>query len=150
MCFIFLRSCYVAFILIANKEISPFLARLKPSKKLQQLVITVHLIALVASFANALPIAIKLIVAALIGLNFWISFPKLIKEQRGLRYSEKRGWEMAEGRDFTAVDILKSTVVTTVFIFLHIRDKPAILIANDALSEDDYRQLIVKLKMTVR
>jgi hypothetical protein len=102
-----------------------------------------------ASVVNTLPFAVKLAIAILIGLNFKINFPLLKIEQRKIRYTEKLGWEISEGGDFEAVAILKSTVVTTVFIFLQMHNKPTMLIANDALREDDYRQLIVKLKITV-
>jgi hypothetical protein len=135
--------------LIAKKHGTPFVAELKPSKNLQRLIIVIHVIALSAGVVNSLPIVVKLTIAALIGLNFKINFPQLKIEQRKIRYTEKLGWEILEGGDFEAVEILKSTVVTTAFIFLQMHNKPTILIANDALREDDYRQLIVKLKMTV-
>jgi toxin CptA len=133
---------------ISNKENTPFLAELKPSKKLQRLIILIYAIALAASFANALPLVVKAVVVLGIVLHFKLTFPKFNLEQRKLRYSEKRGWELSDGGDFTQVEILKSTVLTTFIIFLHLRDKPAIVIANDALRESDYRQLLVKLKMT--
>jgi hypothetical protein len=135
--------------LIAKKHGAPFVAELKSSRKLQRLIIVIHLIALGASAVNALPLIVKLAIAILIGLNFKINLPRIKIEQRKIRYTEKLGWEISEGGDFEAVAILKSTVVTTVFIFLQMHNKPTILIANDALREDDYRQLIVKLKMTV-
>lgn len=135
--------------MIAKKHGAPFVIELKPSKKLQRLIIVIHLIALVASVVNSLPIAVKLAIAAVIGLNFKINCPRLKIEKRKIRYTEKLGWEISDGGDFEAVEILKSTVVTTVFIFLQMHNNPTILIANDALREDDYRQLIVKLKMTV-
>ncbi len=135
--------------MIAKKHGAPFVVELKPSKKLQRLIIVIHLITLVASVVNSLPIAVKLAIAAVIGLNFKINCPRLKIEQRKIRYTEKLGWEISDGDDFEAVEILKSTVVTTVFIFLQMHNRPTILIANDALREDDYRQLIVKLKMTV-
>jgi hypothetical protein len=135
--------------LIAKKHGAPFVVELKPSKKLQRLIIVIHLIALGASVVNSLPIAVKLAIGAVVGLNFKINCPRLKIEQRKIRYTEKLGWEISNGGDFEAVAILKSTVVTTVFIFLQMHNKPTILIANDALREDDYRQLIVKLKMTV-
>ena len=91
--------------------------------------------------------ALKLTVAALIGLIFKLSFPKLKSENRKLRYTDKLGWELSTGENYSAVTILKSTVITTEIIFIHLKNKPALLIANDALSVDDYRQLIVKLKM---
>jgi hypothetical protein len=135
--------------LIAKKHGAPFVVELKPSKNLQRLIIVIHVIALSAGIVNSLPMVVKLTLAALIGLNFKINFPQSKIEQRKIRYTEKLGWEISEGGDFEVVEILKSTVVTTVFIFLQMHNKPTILIANDALREDDYRQLIVKLKMTV-
>ncbi len=134
--------------MVIHKENAPFVAELKPSKKLQHFVVLIHTVALVAGFANSLPLVVKLVLAFGIGLNIKFTYPKFQKEQRTLRYSVKRGWELSDGGDFIQVDILKSTVLTTVFIFLHLQDKPAIVIANDALSESDYRQLLVKLKMT--
>ena len=136
--------------MIAKKHGAPFVAELKSSRKLQRLVIVIHLIALGASAVNALPLVVKLAIAILISVNFKINFPRLKIEQRKIRYTEKLGWEISEGGDFEAIEILKSTVVTTFFIFLQMQGKPTILIANDALSEDDYRRLIVKLKTTVR
>jgi fucose permease len=135
--------------LIAKKHGAPFVAELKPSKNLQRLIIVIHVIALSAGIVNSLPMVVKLTLAALIGLNFKINFPQSKIEQRKIRYTENLGWEISDGGDFVAVAILKSTVVTTVFIFLQMHNKPTILIANDALREDDYRQLIVKLRMTV-
>jgi toxin CptA len=113
------------------------------------LLIAIHLIALGASFANALPLILKLGTAALIGLNFKLTIPRLNNGQRKIRHTEKHGWEISDDGDFEAIAVAKSTVATSFFIFLHMQDKPALLIARDALSEDDYRQLIVKLKMTV-
>jgi hypothetical protein len=134
--------------LTQKKHCTPFIAELKPSIKLQRLVIASHLIALAAGIANALPFTLKLCIATLIGLHFKMRFPSLKTERRNIRYTEKLGWEISEQGDFEAAVILKSTVISTFFIFLHIQNKPSILIANDALNEDDYRQLIVKLKMT--
>ncbi len=126
----------------------PFVAELKPSKKLRQLCILVHAIALGASFANAFPLYLKLLLSVLIAINFIIQYQCLKVENHIIKYMEARGWAMSEGQEFTAVEILKSTVVTTLFIFLHMQNKPPLLIANDSLAEHEYRQLIVKLKMT--
>ncbi|MBM4207419.1 MAG: hypothetical protein FJ190_05165 [Gammaproteobacteria bacterium] len=132
----------------SNKESSPFFAEIKPSKKLQRLVMLFYALALAAGFANALPLAVKLAVAAAIVLSFKFSYPKFQQDQRKLKYSEKRGWELSDGGDYIQVEVLPSTVLTTVFIFLHLRHQPAMVIANDSLSESEYRQLLVKLKMT--
>lgn len=135
--------------MIAKKG-APFGAKLKPSKKMQQLIIVMHLIALFATIASALPLAVKLFMALLIGLNFKAIFPIVKTDHRIIRYSEHLGWEIFEGDTYKSITVLKSTVTTPFLSFLHIQGKPAIVIACDALSEDDYRQLLVKLKMTVR
>jgi hypothetical protein len=134
--------------LVANKFSSPFIAELKPSKKVQHLLIAIHAIALGACFANALPLPFKLITALLIAFNFKITFPAFKTENRKISYSEKLGWQITKDIDFESVEILKSTVITTFFIFLHLRNQPALIIANDALDEDAYRELIVRLKIT--
>ncbi|MEQ1740263.1 MAG: protein YgfX [Methyloglobulus sp.] len=135
--------------MIANKHGESFFVKLEPSKKLQRLFIAIHLLALCASFANALPFVLKLVVAAFVGLNFKMTFHKVTNEKRTIKHSENLGWQLSNGGDFEPVEILTSTVITTVIIFLQIQDKPSIIIANDALSEDDYRRFIVKLKITV-
>jgi hypothetical protein len=59
------------------------------------------------------------------------------------------GWELADGNDYQPIQILNSTVITVFAIFLHFNKnahKQAVFIANDTLSEDDYRSLIVRLK----
>ena len=78
-----------------------------------------------------------------------MTFHKVTNEKLSIKHSEKLGWTISNAGDFEPVEILTSTVITTVFIFLQIQDKPSIIIANDALSEDDYRRFIVKLKITV-
>jgi hypothetical protein len=135
--------------LYQKKHDATFLIELKPSKIVHRLLIAIHLIALGASFANALPLILKLVTAAFIGLNFKLAVRRLNNRQRKIRHTDKRGWEVSDGGDFEAIVVAKSTVVTRFFIFLHMQNKPSPLIARDALSEDDYKQLIVKLKMTV-
>ena len=136
--------------LIAKKLGAPFAAELKPSKKLQRFFIFTHLIAIGASLANALPMSMKLALLALISINYAKFYQRLNKEQRKIRFTEKQGWQLSEHGEFESVTVLKSTVITTTFIFLHLKNKPAFIIANDALPEDEYRRLIVKLKLTIQ
>lgn len=132
-----------------KKHTTPFLAQLKPSKKIQQFLIVIHLLALAASFTNALPTFVKLCIATLIAVNFKMNYRQYHKEQRIIKYTEKSGWEVSVSGDFEPVHILKSSVITTTLIFLQLQNKPTVVIAKDALSDDEYRQLIVKLKMTI-
>lgn len=132
------------------KKTEPTLrVELKPSVRLKQLLVVMHALALASSIANALPIAVKL--ALLTGICAHLRFIfKRVKNQRyNIKQSETFGWELSVGNDFEQIQILDSTVITTFAIFLHFnRDakKRSLLIMNDALNEDDYRRLIVRLK----
>jgi toxin CptA len=131
-------------------EIS-LLVELKPSKRLKRLLVVMHMLALGSSLANALPIAVKLALLIGIWIHLCITVKRLKHEQYKIKHSEALGWEVSDGNDFKQVLILNSTVITLFAIFLHFNDtayKQSVLIVNDALSEDDYRRLIVKLKTT--
>jgi hypothetical protein len=134
---------------LSKKHESPLLVELQPSRRLKQLLAVMHLLALAASIANALPAIVKSALAIGIGLHFYFILIRLKSEQYAIRHSETSGWEIADGNDFKPVQILNSTVITLFAIFLHYKEntqKQSVLIANDALSEDDYRRLIVRLK----
>jgi toxin CptA len=135
------------------------LLTLKPSKRLKQLVVFVHTLALGACIANALAITIKISLLAIICSHFWLSFRRINAEQYTIKYTDAFGWEISEGHGFAPIEILKSTVITTFALFLHFKQAPptgdwksgakkTLLVLKDALTEDDYRHLIVKLKTT--
>ena len=132
-----------------QKHGKPFFAELKPSKTLRKLIIAVHLLALGASIANAFPIIVKCGALMLVALNFTMAYRPLLTESRKIKCSAKGNWEIAWENDFESVDILKSTVISPFCVFLHLKQKPAILIVHDALEKSDYRELVVKLKMTM-
>ncbi len=127
----------------------PLLLKTKPSDRLKQLLFVMHVLALGSSIANALPIMAKLALLAGIGLHLWFTLNRLKNEQLTIKHTEALGWEISDSNDFKPIQILNSTVITTFAIFLHFTDdahKRSLLILNDALSEDDYRRLIVRLK----
>lgn len=136
------------------KKLEPSLPlELKPSQQLKQLLIAMHALALGASIANALPITIKLALLTGIFLHFRFTMKRLESEPHKIKHTEALGWQVFDGSDFKPVQILDSTVITTFAIFLHFTDdahKQSLLILNDALSEDDYRRLIVRLKTADR
>jgi toxin CptA len=123
---------------------------LKSSKRLSQLLVVMHVLALGSSIANALPLAAKLALLTAICLHFWFVFRQLKSKQYTIKQSEAAGWEISDGHDFfEPVQILNSTVITVFAIFLHFNNhagNQSVLIVNDALSEADYRHLIVRLK----
>ncbi len=142
---------------MSDKFESDVLLRLKPSKRLKKMVVFIHTLALGASMANALAFAIKISLFAIICINLWLSVRRLNLERYTIKHTEAFGWEVSEGLVFVSVEILKSTVITTFALFLHYKHgsqsqpsksgyKKTLLILNDALAEEDYRCLIVKLK----
>lgn len=122
---------------------------LKSSKRLIQLLVVIHALAIGASIANALPIAVKLILLSGIAIHSYRINQRIKTEQYSIRHSDALGWEIRNNNEFKPVQILGSTVITTFAIFLHISTdgrKQSLLIVNDALCADDYRRLIVRLK----
>jgi len=144
---------------MSYKSESGLLLTIKPSKRLKKMVIFVHTLALGASMANALVLAIKISLFALIGIHCWLTVRRLNVEHYTIKHTEALGWEVTEGCEFVSVEILKSTVITTFVLFLHFKPvsqtqswtsghKKTLLVLSDALAGEDYRCLIVKLKTT--
>lgn len=133
-----------------SKKHEPSLSvELQPSRRLKQLLIIMHLLALASSIANALPVIVKLAMVIGIGLHLYFVLTRLKSDQYVIKHSETSGWEIASDNDFKPIQILNSTVITLFAIFLHFNKnahKQSVLIVNDALNEDDYRRLIVRLK----
>ncbi len=135
------------------------LLAIKPSHHLKALVIIIHVLALGASIANDLDLAFKLGLITIIGLQAWLTIKRLKNEAYTIKYTEALGWQLSKDQDLVSIEILNSTVITTFAIFLHYKErspsnfrspgaKQTRLILNDALSDDDYRCLLVKLKIT--
>jgi toxin CptA len=144
---------------MSDKYQTALLLALKPSKRLKKMVIFVHTLALGASMANALVLAIKISLFALICMHCWLTVRRINAEHCTIKHTEALGWEVSEGYGFASVEILKSTVITTFALFLHFKHgsqaqswksghKKTLLVLKDALAGEDYRCLIVKLKTT--
>jgi len=70
-----------------------------------------------------------------------------------IRYKPELGWEIAlQGNDYYSIEVLPSTVITSFFIVLHFKrhknKKQTTLIAKDALIDDEFRKLMVLLKIS--
>ena len=138
---------------------SSLLIKLGLSKRLKKLVILVHIIALGAILANALATNMKISLFTLSCLHYWLTVRRLKAKYYTIKHTEALGWELSGGGDFAPIEILASTVITTHALFLHfkyrsqaqslkISHKKFLLILNDALDDEDYRWLVVKLKTT--
>jgi len=143
-----------------NREVNlPLLLTCHPSKLLRRIVVFLYLLALVASIANGLNLFIKMSLFILIVLYFRIGVRRLNDINYRIKYSDALGWALSEGEEFVTIDIIRSTVITTQMLFLHFNyasnhskrlfNKQTLLILNDQLTVEDYRSLVVKLKITV-
>ena len=141
---------------MAYKSESGLSLTIKPSRRLIKTVVFIHTLALGAATANALALAVKIGLVILICGHCWLTVRRLNAEHYAIRHTDASGWQLANGNDFASVEILKSTVITTFALFLHFRYGSQTLfgaashklILNDALADEDYRSLIVKLKTT--
>jgi hypothetical protein len=144
---------------LSEKNQISLLLTLGVSDLLRNSVILIHALALAACMANALALTVKVVLCAFILMHCRFAVRRLNTENHTIRYSEALGWELSGGRDFASIQILKSTVITTQVLVLHFKYSfqaqswksfhvKSLLILNDALADDDYRFLIVKLKTT--
>ena len=114
--------------------------------------IVLHALAVIAICITPLFFVYKiaLLIAVLIGL--FVSVNKALKFKKcNIRHS-LIGWEISYGENnFSSIDILPSTVITPYLLVLHFRQqnqiKQTILIGMDALNDDEYRKLIVTLRI---
>lgn len=130
---------------------------IQPSVRLNRITEMVRMLALAGCLCNALPVAAKMLLLAATYAYFAAIFKRLQNTaQYTLKYSGAAGWQVSTGADFESVRILQSTVVTPYALFLHTESRlakaattgakhRALLILPDALSDDEYRRLIVKL-----
>lgn len=127
------------------------LLELKHSRRLSQLLLVIHLLALASSLANVLPLVVKTALVTGICIHFWFMCKNEKNRHFKIKHAEGTGWELENDKNFESIDIARSTVITTFAIFLQFKQKnikQSLLIVKDMLNEDDYRRLIVRLKTT--
>lgn len=125
----------------------------KPSSRSRLTVDVLHLLAILASVLNSLPIIYQSLLLAAVVTLWWTSWKYWKTSGLLLRYTKNNGWEIAfGGMDFVAGQVLADTVITRWVIFLRFKTNTqatmSVLIANDALSADDFRLLRVRLTLS--
>jgi hypothetical protein len=89
--------------------------------------------------------------AILVLLHGVFILKRLARENWRLDYDDESGWQILEASATSSIEILPSTVISKLFVFLHYQTagkKFYRIIFYDALlpNINDYRQLIVTLK----
>ena len=113
-----------------------------------------HLVAFLAVFLSALVLAYKVVLWDAILFSFLFNLAKHRKYKGpSIRYSPRIGWELAQtDLKFHSIEVLPSTVTTQFLIILHFKQqskkKQTILICRDTLIQNDYRKLMVALRLS--
>lgn len=123
------------------------------SRRIDQLVTILFVCAFAASWLNDLPKEYRCLMSFLV-IVFWVM--RNISKQSSLyflRYTTSLGWALSsDGTDYREIFISDGTVITCNAIFLCFKTKAqfnkAIFIASDSVSANDYRSLIVRLKLS--
>ena len=115
--------------------------------------VVLHAIAIVAAFINALDLIYKIIITIMILVSLFIYLKREINfHGLSIRHSTEFGWEVAYSENnFYAIEIVASTVVTRYIIILHFvqnKENQTMLICRDALFYDEFRKLMVALKIS--
>ena len=130
------------------------LLSIKPSRLLKQVLIALHLLVLFVCWLSAIPAIIKGLITILIIYSLRQVFTGKTDISRccWLRNNSGGGWEIAEQEhNYQVISILPSTVITSWLTVIHYRTTDqvwqSLVVVRDSLSPDNYRQLIVKLKV---
>ncbi len=123
---------------------------IKPSRYVNGFIVLFNLLAFIAIVHNSLPIFIKFFLFVILWIYQSIERKKTFLKQ--LHFSQERGWQIADNHLYQNIQILNSTVILTWIIFLHIqynvsKQKRYFMILPDSLEKQDFRRLIVHLKI---
>lgn len=114
------------------------------------LVQTLHIITFVACWLNNLPLMMQIALSALV-MSSGIYQYKQPQSDFYLRYSNKNQWSAAfNNQQFQPIIILTTTVISQWLVILHFEIEQRSLtrlIFRDSLSRNDYRRLMVELKI---
>ncbi len=126
--------------------------KINPSSWQNNYLICLHSIAIFSLVLSGLILLYKtaIIILILISLVFYL---KPQREEYYIRYSDAFGWQISfSNNQYQAIQILTSTVITSYLIFFHFRvdkqTKQSTIICKDALIENEYRKLMIELKIS--
>ncbi|MGJ0483824.1 MAG: protein YgfX [Methylomicrobium sp.] len=118
------------------------------SRYLKQALLVGHGLALIACLLSVLPWPGKLLLSLALPAHLYFAVKNADRQHVTIRYLEGSGWHI----DDKQVMILPSTVLTPFAVWLHFTSQSArkrgLLIVKDTMPDAEFRQLIVKLKIS--
>lgn len=135
---------------------SSFVVEIKASKTLFILLGVLHALALFATFANTLPISVKLALSAVIGMHLWLQWRHYRLQTRPtvLMYADAMGWYQIINGTTVLLQIMPSSLITPFLIIVYYKKRSgksstsSLICFKDALSQSAFRQFLVQLKIT--
>ena len=111
-----------------------------------------HVLAVLGCWLNSLPVALRL-TAVLLVLTSWVfQYSASLVASVFLRYSTAGDWSLSyDGVTFVAINIKPETVLGSLLTVLHFKtDKQSgsLLVFKDAVAANQYRKLLVQLKIS--
>ncbi|MEC4747422.1 protein YgfX [Methylomicrobium sp. Wu6] len=120
----------------------------EPSMRLKYALVAAHGLALSACLISALPWPGKILLGLVLPVHLYLAVREIDARHDAIRFHDGSGLHVND----EPVQLLPSTVVTPFAIWLHFQPqgtrKKTLLIVNDAMPEHEFRQLIVKLKIS--
>lgn len=136
---------------MSKKFVPAQLFNIKPSINLIYGLFLVHTLAIGCVFLLGLGVFYSFFLLILVLVSLFVHLNSR-NDFIAIRFNANSGWHLAyQDNGFFPVTVLRSTVISTFLIVFHCEmennQKRTILIVKDSLSGDEFRQLIVILKI---
>lgn len=122
------------------------------SRWLRQAIDCLHVLSMCACWLNDLPIVYRLILSLLVIASWFVQRTACKAGRIFVRYTVSEGWAVSfDGEHYLAIKIKPTTVTGNMLTVLHFsidKHTRALVIFKDAMSANDYRKLIVNLKIS--
>lgn len=110
------------------------------------------MLAILACWLNSLPLPLKVAATGLCLISWVVQYRACRTDTVYLRYSPTDAWTISvDGNRFDAIKLKPNTVISTpltVLQFKVLTTHKSLLIFSDAMPADQYRKLIVQLKIS--
>ena len=136
----------------AKSEV-PIWVEVKQSRYLLILIILTHSLAILSVLMLSLFFGLKLLFISLIFGSLYFQLYRYKQEFYlfVLKHTTQFSWQLLDKADFVEVQILGSSVISEWLIILHVqidKKRRSLLVFQDAVPAEIYRQLRVSLKIT--
>ncbi|NOQ16030.1 MAG: hypothetical protein GQ581_03140 [Methyloprofundus sp.] len=133
----------------------PLLIEIQQSQYLFIFIASVHVLAILSSIVIDALLLVQLLLIVLVCYSFYFHVQRY---KQGyylgtIKYTKEFAWQLATSQQFSAMQILNSSVITSSIIVLHVVSESQhknMLICCDAVPNEVYRQLRVALKINAQ